>query len=50
MTDGIAAADLAYIQFAFIVSAHIIVPAFTIGLASCLAALGYGLRLFIGVG
>ena len=39
MTDSVAAIDLARIQFAFTVSAHIIFPAFTIGLASYLAVL-----------
>ncbi len=39
MADGISAVDLARVQFAFTVSAHIIFPAFTIGLASFLAVL-----------
>ena len=39
MLTDISALDLARIQFAFTVSAHIIFPAFTIGLASFLAVL-----------
>ena len=39
MTFGYAALDLARFQFAFTISAHIIFPAFTIGLASWLAVL-----------
>lgn len=39
MDFGLSALDLARIQFAFTVSAHIIFPAFTIGLASWLAVL-----------
>ncbi len=39
MTLGFAALDLARFQFAFTISAHIIFPAFTIGLASWLAVL-----------
>ncbi|PJA59606.1 MAG: cytochrome ubiquinol oxidase subunit I, partial [Rhodobacterales bacterium CG_4_9_14_3_um_filter_71_31] len=39
MTLGYAALDLARFQFAFTISAHIIFPAFTIGLASWLAVL-----------
>ena len=39
MFDDISAIDLARFQFAFTISAHIIFPAFTIGLASFLAVL-----------
>ena len=39
MLNDISALDLARLQFAFTVSAHIIFPAFTIGLASYLAVL-----------
>ncbi len=39
MFDTISAIDLARFQFAFTISAHIIFPAFTIGLASFLAVL-----------
>lgn len=39
MFDTITAVDLARFQFAFTISAHIIFPAFTIGLASYLAVL-----------
>ena len=39
MLGDISALDLARLQFAFTVSAHIIFPAFTIGLASYLAVL-----------
>jgi len=39
MTEAITAVDLARFQFAFTVSAHIIFPAFSIGLASYLAVL-----------
>lgn len=39
MFDALSAVELARIQFAFTVSAHIIFPAFTIGLASYLAVL-----------
>ncbi|MCC6470571.1 MAG: cytochrome ubiquinol oxidase subunit I [Alphaproteobacteria bacterium] len=45
--NGFEAADLARIQFAFTVSFHILFPAFTIGLASCLAVLE-GLYLWTG--
>jgi cytochrome d ubiquinol oxidase subunit I len=45
--DGLDALTLARLQFAFTVSAHIIFPAFTIGLASYLAVLN-GLRLWTG--
>ncbi|GGJ26825.1 cytochrome ubiquinol oxidase subunit I [Neoroseomonas lacus] len=45
--DGFDALTLARMQFAFTVSAHIIFPAFTIGLASYLAVLN-GLRLWTG--
>ena len=45
--DGLDALTLARMQFAFTVSAHIIFPAFTIGLASYLAVLN-GLRLWTG--
>ncbi len=44
---GLEAADLARIQFAFVVSFHILFPAFTIGLASYLAVLE-GLFLWTG--
>lgn len=47
MTDLFSATELARIQFAFTVSAHIIFPAFTIGLASYLAVLE-GLWLWTG--
>ncbi len=47
MTELFSAVDLARIQFAFTVSAHIIFPAFTIGLASFLAVLE-GLWLLTG--
>jgi cytochrome bd ubiquinol oxidase subunit I len=39
MFESYSAIDLARVQFAFTVSAHIIFPAFTIGLASYLAVL-----------
>ncbi|HRY23773.1 MAG: cytochrome ubiquinol oxidase subunit I [Geminicoccaceae bacterium] len=39
MLDGFSAIDLARFQFAFTISAHIVFPAFTIGLASFLAVL-----------
>ena len=39
MDFGLTALTLARMQFAFVISAHIIFPAFTIGLASCLAVL-----------
>ena len=39
MDFGLTALTLARIQFAFVISAHIIFPAFTIGLASYLAVL-----------
>ncbi len=45
--DGFDALTLARLQFAFTVSAHIIFPAFTIGLASYLAVLN-GLWLWTG--
>ncbi|MEO3471327.1 cytochrome ubiquinol oxidase subunit I [Roseomonas sp. CAU 1739] len=45
--DGFDALTLARMQFAFTVSAHIIFPSFTIGLASYLAVLN-GLRLWTG--
>ncbi len=45
MFNDISAIDLARFQFAFTISAHIIFPAFTIGLASFLAVLN-GLWLF----
>ncbi len=47
MTDLFTATELARMQFAFTVSAHIIFPAFTIGLASYLAVLE-GLWLWTG--
>tara|TARA_R100000687_G_C6450545_1_gene165059 strand:+ start:1827 stop:2018 length:192 start_codon:yes stop_codon:yes gene_type:complete len=39
MLDGFTAETLARMQFAFVVSFHIIFPAFSIGLASYLAVL-----------
>ena len=39
MDFGLTALTLARMQFAFVISAHIIFPAFTIGLASYLAVL-----------
>ena len=39
MVFGLTALTLARMQFAFVISAHIIFPAFTISLASCLAVL-----------
>lgn len=47
MSDPFTAVELARMQFAFTVSAHIIFPAFTIGLASYLAVLE-GLWLWTG--
>ena len=48
MLDGFSAIDLARFQFAFTISAHIVFPAFTIGLASFLAVLNGLWPLILG--